>query len=51
MSRLATRLTIAAVASGALLAAAALPAAAADHGRHAPQRSQVVLGTVQYNSP
>ena len=53
MSRLASRLTATTLAAGAVLAAAALPATAADHGRtHHPQpRSQVVLGAVQYDSP
>nr|WSX81779.1 lamin tail domain-containing protein [Streptomyces sp. NBC_00899] len=40
------------LAAGSLLAAAALPAAAADHSRnHSQPRSQVVLGAVQYDSP
>lgn len=54
MSRFATRLTGTVLASGALLAAATLPAAAAGHGHRdhrAPQRSSVVLGAVQYDSP
>ncbi|MCX0242347.1 lamin tail domain-containing protein [Streptomyces drozdowiczii] len=58
MSRSARRITAAVLASGALVAAAALPAVAdgrdhgRDHGRghHAP-RSAVVLGKVQYDSP
>jgi Lamin Tail Domain len=52
VSRLASRLTATALVTGAALAAAALPAAAADHGRqHYPERSNVVLGAVQYDSP
>ncbi len=51
LSRFTTRLSATVAAAGALLAAAALPAAAADHHRHHPQRSAVVLGAVQYNSP
>lgn len=58
MSRSARRITATVIASGALLAAAALPAAADGHGRGhdhghskpAP-RSAVVLGKVQYDSP
>ncbi|MFG3137547.1 lamin tail domain-containing protein [Streptomyces sp. NPDC048211] len=57
MSRSARRITAAVLASGALVAAAALPAVADghdhDHGHgrgHAP-RSAVVLGKIQYNSP
>ncbi|OKJ66583.1 lamin tail domain-containing protein [Streptomyces sp. CB02460] len=58
MSRSARRITAAVLASGALVAAAALPAVAdgrdhgRDHGRghHAP-RSAVVLGKIQYDSP
>lgn len=52
MSRSAQRITAAVLASGALVAAAALPAVADDHGRggHAA-RSAVVLGKIQYNSP
>ncbi|MGQ4491417.1 lamin tail domain-containing protein [Streptomyces sp. SAS_281] len=54
MSRSARRITAAVLASGALVAAAALPAAADghDHGRghHAP-RPTVVLGKIQYDSP
>jgi hypothetical protein len=45
-------LTVTTLAAGSLLAVAALPAAAADHGRnHSQPRSQVVLGAVQYDSP
>lgn len=51
MSRLASRLTATTLAAGALVAAAALPATAADHGRHHHARSQVVLGAIQYDSP
>lgn len=52
MSRFTTRLTATVATAGALLATAALPAAAVDHQRHHhPQRSSVVLGSVQYNSP
>lgn len=51
MSRIAYRLTATAIAAGAVVAAAALPAAASDHGRHNQQRPQVVLGAIQYNSP
>lgn len=51
MSRLVSRLAATALAAGALLGATALPAAAADHGRLHPERSQVVLGAVQYDSP
>jgi hypothetical protein len=51
VSRFATRLAATALVSGALLAAATLPAAAANHGRRAPQRSSVVLGAIQYDSP
>lgn len=51
MSRLVSRLAATALATGALLSAAALPATAADHGRHYPQRSQVVLGAIHYDSP
>ena len=52
MSRLASRLAATTLIAGAAVAAAALPAAAADHGRsHYPERSQVVLGTIQYDSP
>ncbi|MFK0098044.1 lamin tail domain-containing protein [Streptomyces sp. NPDC091040] len=54
MSRSARRITAAVLASGALVAAAALPAVAdgRDHGRghHAP-RPTVVLGKIQYDSP
>ncbi|MCM2415772.1 lamin tail domain-containing protein [Streptomyces sp. RKAG290] len=60
MSRSARRITATVLASGALLAAAALPAVADGHGHDrdhghghsqpAP-RSAVVLGAVQYNSP
>ncbi|MFB0630511.1 lamin tail domain-containing protein [Streptomyces sp. AB3(2024)] len=50
---LATRRVVASlVAAGALIGAAALPAVAADHGRdHKGQRSAVVIGGVQYDSP
>ncbi|MEW1688761.1 lamin tail domain-containing protein [Streptomyces sp. NPDC091265] len=64
MSRSARRITATVLASGALLAAAALPAVAdghghghdRDHGRghghsQPAPRSAVVLGAVQYNSP
>ena len=53
MSRLFTRLAATALASGALIAAAALPAAADHdhHGRPQQQRSSVVLGSIQYDSP
>ncbi|WP_326665610.1 lamin tail domain-containing protein [Streptomyces sp. NBC_00385] len=53
MSRSARRITAVVLASGALVAAAALPAVADDHGHgrgHAP-RSAVVLGKIQYDSP
>ncbi|TRV77997.1 lamin tail domain-containing protein [Streptomyces sp. 130] len=54
MSRSARRITAAVLASGALVAAAALPAAADGHdrgrGHHAP-RPTVVLGKIQYDSP
>ncbi|MEU2250494.1 lamin tail domain-containing protein [Streptomyces sp. NPDC019224] len=60
MSRTARRITAAVLASGALVAAAALPAVAdgqdrghdRGHGRghHAP-RTTVVLGEIQYDSP
>ncbi|MFD9502617.1 lamin tail domain-containing protein [Streptomyces sp. NPDC060035] len=54
MSRSARRITATVLASGALLAAAALPASAdgRDHGNNRPaQRSAVVLGEIQYDSP
>ncbi|NED86984.1 lamin tail domain-containing protein [Streptomyces sp. SID11233] len=60
MSRSARRITATVLASGALLAAAALPAAADghghgrghDHGHSKPApRSAVVLGKIQYDSP
>jgi hypothetical protein len=52
VSRLASRLTATTLAAGAVVAAVAMPAAAADHGRHGrPERSQVVLGAIQYDSP
>ncbi|MFJ8768018.1 lamin tail domain-containing protein [Streptomyces clavifer] len=54
MSRSARRITATVLASGALLAAAALPATAdgRDHGQNRPaQRSAVVLGEIQYESP
>jgi hypothetical protein len=53
MSRFIIRLAATALASGALVAAAALPATATDpddHARH-QQRSSVVLGSIQYDSP
>ncbi|WP_329139166.1 lamin tail domain-containing protein [Streptomyces sp. NBC_01476] len=50
MSRIAARLTAGVLVSGALVAAAAMPASAADHRRHLP-RPSVVLGKVQYDSP
>ncbi|MEU2025807.1 lamin tail domain-containing protein [Streptomyces sp. NPDC016469] len=54
MSRSARRITAAVLASGALVAAAALPAVADGHGHgrghHAP-RQTVVLGKIQYDSP
>jgi hypothetical protein len=45
-----SRITAAALGSAALVAAAALPATAADHAPRAP-RSAVVLGAIQYDSP
>ncbi|WP_327365707.1 lamin tail domain-containing protein [Streptomyces sp. NBC_01217] len=54
MSRSARRFTATVLASGALVAAAALPATAADHDRGHGQsypRSAVVLGAIQYDSP
>jgi hypothetical protein len=51
VSRIAYRLTATAIAAGAIVAAAALPASAADHSRHHQQRPDVVLGEVQYDSP
>ncbi|MET7648962.1 lamin tail domain-containing protein [Streptomyces sp. NPDC005426] len=59
MSRSARRITATVLAAGALMAAAALPAVADDHGhghghghgRGHDQRSAVVLGKIQYNSP
>ncbi|MDX3060223.1 lamin tail domain-containing protein [Streptomyces sp. NE06-03E] len=54
MSRSARRITATVLASGALLAAAALPASAdgRDHGQNRPaQRSTVALGKIQYDSP
>lgn len=59
MSRSARRITAAVLASGALVAAAALPAVADDrghghdhgHGRGNTHHSAVVLGKIQYNSP
>ena len=51
MSRIAFRLTATALVAGSALAAAALPAAAADHGRRHEQRPQVVLGEVQHAAP
>ncbi|MET7368137.1 lamin tail domain-containing protein [Streptomyces sp. NPDC005566] len=54
MSRSARRITATVLASGALLAAAALPASAdgRDHGNNRPaQRSAVVLGKIQHDSP
>ncbi|MGW6746184.1 lamin tail domain-containing protein [Streptomyces sp. NPDC055025] len=51
-SRTARRLVAGVLASGALLAAAALPASADDgHGRHQTPRSTVALGEIQYDSP
>ncbi|WP_245771704.1 lamin tail domain-containing protein [Actinacidiphila guanduensis] len=61
MSRITMRLAATAAACGAVLAAAALPAAAASHARPhhpfpvshrapAPQRAEVVLGAVQHDS-
>ncbi|MFD8970689.1 lamin tail domain-containing protein [Streptomyces sp. NPDC059568] len=51
-SRTARRLSIGVLASGALLAAAVLPASAHDgHGRQQAPRSAVVLGEIQYDSP
>ncbi|MFD3519893.1 lamin tail domain-containing protein [Streptomyces sp. NPDC058653] len=44
------RLIAGALAAGALVGAAALPASAED-GRRAPARSTVVLGDIQYDSP
>jgi hypothetical protein len=51
VSRFTSRFVATALASGALLAAAALPASAADHHQRFPQRSSVVLGAIQYDSP
>jgi hypothetical protein len=54
MSRSARRITATVLASGALLGAAALPATAhgRDHGHNrSAQRSEVVLGEIQYDSP
>ncbi|WNI26400.1 lamin tail domain-containing protein [Streptomyces sp. ITFR-16] len=51
MSRSARRVTAAVLASGALVAAAALPAVADGHGRGHDPRPTVVLGQVQYDSP
>ncbi|WP_406491941.1 lamin tail domain-containing protein [Streptomyces sp. NBC_00846] len=54
MSRSARRFTAAVLASGALVAAAALPATADEHGhghRRTNERQAVVLGAIQYNSP
>ncbi|WP_328923844.1 lamin tail domain-containing protein [Streptomyces sp. NBC_00190] len=50
---LATRRALAALlAAGGLIGAAALPAAADDHGRdHRNSRSSIVIGDVQYESP
>ncbi|WP_327286871.1 lamin tail domain-containing protein [Streptomyces sp. NBC_01198] len=48
MSRIAFRLVSAALAAGAIVAAAALPASAADHGRSGPARSRVVIGDVHH---
>ncbi len=50
-SRITRRVVATALASGALLAAAALPATAAGHDRHHGFRSAVVIGQVQYDSP
>lgn len=52
MSRSARRITATVLASGALVAAAALPAIADGHGHSKPApRSAVVLGKIQYDSP
>ncbi|WP_406292015.1 lamin tail domain-containing protein [Streptomyces sp. NBC_00624] len=54
MSRSARRFTASVLAAGALVAAAALPAAADDHGHDRgryPSYSPVVLGQIQYDSP
>ena len=55
MSRSAHRITATLLASGALIAAAAMPASAdgRDHGGHHRhvQHSAVVLGSIQYESP
>ncbi|GAA2992234.1 lamin tail-like protein [Streptomyces sp. KhCrAH-43] len=56
MSRNARRITAAVLASGALVAAAALPAVADGHGHghgrgHHDPRPTVVLGQIQYDSP
>ncbi|MEU1071154.1 MULTISPECIES: lamin tail domain-containing protein [unclassified Streptomyces] len=49
-SRTSRRILATVLAGGALIGAAALPAAADGHHRHA-DRSTVVIGKVQYNSP
>ncbi|WP_127361565.1 lamin tail domain-containing protein [Actinacidiphila soli] len=53
MSHLITYLAATALASSALVAAATLPATAAGHDDHPryEQRSSVVLGSIQYDSP
>ncbi|MER5662712.1 lamin tail domain-containing protein [Streptomyces mirabilis] len=48
-SATARRLAAAALAAGALVSVAALPASAADHAR--PQRPKVEISAVQYDSP
>ncbi|MFI1102140.1 lamin tail domain-containing protein [Streptomyces melanogenes] len=49
-SRTSRRIFATVLAAGTLIGAAALPAAADGHHRHAP-RDTVVIGKVQYNSP
>ncbi|WP_329396078.1 lamin tail domain-containing protein [Streptomyces melanogenes] len=49
-SRTSRRIFATVLAAGTLIGAAALPAAADGHHRHAP-RDTVVIGQVQYNSP
>ncbi|MFI9047415.1 lamin tail domain-containing protein [Streptomyces sp. NPDC053427] len=53
MLRNVSRITATFLGAAALAVTAALPAAAADHGHHAPapHRSAVVLGAIQYDSP
>jgi hypothetical protein len=52
LTRLIIRLAATTLASGALVAAAALPATAPGHDDHRDQqRSSVVLGSIQYDSP